>query len=130
MSVVSPLRGGDRRWGEDSFLSPNRCSAFRATRGISRTPSNLGARSPSGNARGGWPRVAPTDATLARNKYETTKHFELELEFRQFLLKGRNPPETATDIPNQKGSRAKKPRMNTVARRGRTRNSGSGGTLS
>lgn len=39
-------------------------------------------------------------------------------------------PETATDIPNQKGSRAKKPRMNTVARRGRTRNSGSGGTRS
>ena len=39
-------------------------------------------------------------------------------------------PETATDIPNQKGSRAKKPRMNTVARRGRIRNSGSGGTRS
>lgn len=62
MSVVSPLRGGDRRWGEDSFLSPNRSG--RQTKRLifwylsrldlySPAHNNLGARSPSGNARGG-----------------------------------------------------------------------------
>ena len=71
--VVSPLRGGDRRWGEDSFLSPNRCSAFRVKRGIGRTPSNLGARSPSGNARGGCRGLHPRTQTLARNKHETKR---------------------------------------------------------
>jgi len=53
----SPLRGGDRSWGEDSFLSPNRSGARapalrREMRGNSTAPSNLGASSPSGNARG------------------------------------------------------------------------------
>ena len=57
VSVALPLRGGDRSWGEDSFLSPNRSGARapalrREMRGNSTAPSNLGASSPSGNARG------------------------------------------------------------------------------
>jgi hypothetical protein len=52
-----PLRGGDRSWGKDSFLPPN--SWRPSTRSQARSarirayPSNLGARSPSGNTRGG-----------------------------------------------------------------------------
>ena len=49
--VVSPLRGGDRRWGEDSFLSPNR--HLHSVYSHCEIPRHLGARSPSGNARGG-----------------------------------------------------------------------------
>ena len=57
VNTKSPLRGGDRSWGEDSFLSPNRSGARapalrREMRGNSTAPSNLGASSPSGNARG------------------------------------------------------------------------------
>ncbi len=60
--VVSAMRGGARRWGEDSFLSPNMRVA-RATApqgGLARnsdTPRQLGARSPSGNSPRRMPRM-------------------------------------------------------------------------
>ena len=53
-----PLRGGDRSWGKDSLLPPNSVlpSPRQHTGAMarnSRTQSSLGARSPSGNTRGG-----------------------------------------------------------------------------
>ena len=60
--------GGARRWGEDSFLSPN-MGVARATApqgGLARkrdTPSHLGVRSPSGNGLRRMPKVAPLAQT-------------------------------------------------------------------
>ena len=58
VALVFQLRGGARRWGEDSFLSPNRGSvrASREHAALARNSAarrHLGASSPSENARGG-----------------------------------------------------------------------------
>ena len=78
-------------------------------------------------------RISPEKISLGfaksfspENSFGKTESTELALEFRQFLL-WRNPTSPATTIPKKKKSRQIKKEC-VVARRGRKRNSRSGGT--